>query len=239
MGKKIIDPFISSEQGDIEEKIDQIVCKVYRKEIYYKKASEIIYNIITDAMNKSIFSKEDQEDLDYRCDPDDPRSYLRFFLDIKIFQAEEHKTFLKFIKRIRKDHHNVKWESFGSDINGKVIIANFKTRFYQAAEPDYLIVVDNKKYYIEIKNFKNDQIFKISNLKRYLKKDTHMIIKCNQLGVNKVFEYGPQSMKYLLKNKKNNTKWGKNVIRVGINNSDKDIIFDELLDKKLVKEIKL
>ena len=164
----------------------------------------------------------------------DIRTHMEFYVNLKGGQKREHKVFLYFIEwlkeqeKIKGKNREIRWELYGSDMAGEIIIcSSFGKEEIDYTEPDYKVFIGEKDFLVEAKSFFTDPHFKIFNLEKYIKRDALMIFKYS----NRYYLYGKTVMKNILKIKKTGT-YGTEVVT-----TDQNYI-NELLKLRIIKEVK-
>ena len=212
------------------------------------KAKEInawITRFLNTAFNKKIFSQGDYNSLLKRRDDKKPRSYVHFFEYIKMFHNIEKKIFEKYVKYLQSKGKEIKYKRHGSNNGGKPIIGYFHKEAdgVSASAPDYIMLMDEKIIYVEIKRFQSHHFLKLDGLKRYSKLDNILIVVGMEYNAEKIVVYNKKSIQYLLKNC-DSTKMRQNqkvVIKVNVipnsRSLEPSIPLKELFEKKLVQLI--
>jgi len=220
---------LTDKQIRIEKKIQEIA-----ETLSPREAEQQIIDILKMAKRSGDFTKEDIRNYNYRKDD---RTNVEFIKHLRKTHIEEHKTFLYFYNYMVEYRKTkvVSWESYGSDIDGYIMIANFKERSERPSNPDYKLTIGDKFNLIEAKNFYKEHWFKVTNLKKYKEKEAWIIVGSE----GKYYLYSKKAVNMLLSMKRKAIKiHGKPSIVITknkINNSH--FILEELMEKKLVKEI--
>lgn len=188
---------------------------------------------IVEVLESGIFSAYDIQGYNYRKDRP-PRPNMVFIQDIIDRQKKEHETFLYFCRYNEDKGRKVEWEAYGTDINGRVMIANFKKRNDSPAKPDYKMKIDGKVIFVESKNFWGEHLLKIDNLRNYKEYNACMIVG----NCNRYYLYKRKAMSYLLENvKKPIEKGGKLHVIVNRTGQEANFSIKTLIEKGLVKEL--
>lgn len=231
------------QQSEREGIIQNVAYSYLKKEVSEDDANQHILRLIHDAHSVCIFSDKDMKCFNHRRDKLDgskPRTPLQFILEMMSSHEKEHKTFLRFHEWMsKKCKKEIRWESVGSDIDGKVMIANFWGRLDCPTEPDYKIWKDgeeDKVIFVEVKNLAEEHWFKIYNLKKYAEREAIIVVGSG--GLHYVYRKAAIPL-LLLKadSDPHKKKWGKECIVVSKNGKDAHFSLKELIKKKMVEFI--
>ena len=225
--------FVTEKQRQAEKSIENLLSQCYKGEMTEEETNEEIDKIV----HSGVFSEEDIENLDFRRDPEKQRSYTNFFKNIMKSHEKEKKVFLSFVEHLKSKGHLVKWEPFGTDEVGKVIIASFNEIVRNPSAPDYKISVDNNSYKpCEVKSFSHYQRLKVKDLERYIKYVSHLVVGMSGFLV----WYPPKTLKHLLMiPRKGFEIGGKECIKINKEGGDCDITLKKLKDKNMIRIIKI
>lgn len=232
---------VTKQQIEVEKKIQKMA-----EDLPTKKAEETIVALLDYARSKNIFSKEDIRGYEYRRDKtkdNKPRSNVQFIKYLQSTHARELWTFERFYnymcqeekKKELRLQRRIDWKPHGSDVKGYVMIAYFGNREEKPTEPDFEMIIGDRKQLVEAKNFYAEHWFKVDNLKKY--KETKAWIIVGNKG--EYYLYGKNAVDLLLKKEnKAINRFGKPSIIVSKNREEKShFILQDLIDKKLVRII--
>jgi hypothetical protein len=193
---------VTEEQLHIEKKHLDIVELYVSKEITEEEGNSRIGALLKKAYKDGVFTRDDISSYNYRRDPKSSengmRSHIKFAMDLRDTHLKEKKTVKYFVTALEKKGYEADYESFGTDDNGYVMIANFKKRYNTPNRPDYRVLWNETWKNVEVKNFNGRIWLKAANLEKYREWDSCMLIRFD--GVYCLFS--KKTVGYLLDNVK-------------------------------------
>jgi len=218
----------------LEKNIDTKVERCMNKECSVEECNKYITDMLRRAFVNKVISEKNIIDLYRRADG---RTLTQFWIKIKKNVAKEKKFCEDFIKVCEKKGEKVYFKNYGNEDKGRVRILNYKSK------PDVLLGRNNKEIKMDVKEM-NKQLFKINDLRVYIKKQNSGII-VNSDGC--FWVYSPETVKIILEiAEKNRSKyvykykkwWNKEVIEMG-DGKNKTVPLDILVKKGLVEKIRI
>jgi len=225
----MIDTILLKTGKDIEKEMNRIILIASAYQVSHIKANKELNELFNYGKETGKFSKAEIEDYMRRknCHGNGrPRTHLEFAFNLSGGQREEHKVFLYLIEWLKKGKtEEIKWELYGSDLKGYVMIVNNKNN---VIEPDYKLSIGEKSCLVESKSFYDVPKFKIANLKKYKERGAYIIMKYD----GRYYFCSVLSISYMLKQKI--IKWAEQDA-VEINQK----CIDKLIEKKVIREIRI
>ena len=230
---------VTQEQLRVENNIHEVVESHLKGEFPLLAANKKVVELIREAYRNGIFSKKDLECFDHRRDKLDgskPRTPVKFIIDLKQRHEREHVTFLHFYDWcIKEFNEKFGWRAIGSDMRGKVMIANFWQRYDCPSEPDYKVWPakrEKEMMFVEVKNLGEKHWFKVYNLRKYAKRNAVVVVGSGGL----YYLYRSKTIPKLLKIRSTayKKKWGTDCIVVSQDGANAHFNLQGLIKRKKV-----
>jgi len=176
---------VTEEQLHIEKKHQDIVELYVSQEITEEEGNKRIGSLLKKAYKDGVFTRTDIKSYNQRRDPPSSengiRPHIQFAMDLRNSHIKEKKTVEHFVSSLEMKGYEADYESFGTDDNGYVMIANFWDRYDTPNRPDYRVLWNGTWKNVEAKNFNGRIWLKVSNLKKYKEWKSCIVIGFNGL----------------------------------------------------------
>ena len=230
---------VTEEQLHIEKKHQDIVELYMSQEITEEESNNRIGALLKKAYKDGVFTRADISSYNYRRDPSSSENGMRSHIDFAMFLRNSHtkekKTVKYFVDALEKKGYEADYESFGTDDNGYVMIANFDKRYDTPNRPDYRVLWNKTWKNVEVKNFNGKIWFKAANLEKYREWDSCIMISFNGL----YYLFAKATVGYLLDNAKGgftNVR-GKPSVVITTDGENAHFSLKKLIELKAVKAI--
>jgi len=184
---ELIDLAIFKTGLDLEREFNRIIRLALHYEMSHVEAGERLDELYDYGVSSCKFTKRQNESYMNRKNfnrDGSVRSHFAFAQNLNKSQDNEHKVFLYFLKWLGdlKPNSNIVWDYNGSDSEGYMMIVSPKVS--KVIEPDYKITISNSEgdelnKLVETKSFASEPVFKVANLKKYVKMESYLSFKYN------------------------------------------------------------